>query len=273
MSALRRGSARSHRVRRRVNSPQLLQLSGSVPASCSPSFGIPVLLDNPRSAATCRITWPSSYSFKATQPTVNDELNSPLARDFVRRCATLFTRRGPLSLSVNQFGGFLRADPAAARPDVQLYFNPVTYRRGRCESRAHRARSVPGLLFLCFQPTRPTSRGRIDIASADYRQAPAIAPNYLSTDKDQRRRRARRIADPAIARTGHALADRESIAPDLDAMTPPTARRFSRARRDGLSPGQHLPHGERRGDSVVDPQLRVHGIERCASWMRRFFRP
>ena len=37
---------------------------------------------------------------------------------------------GPLALSVNQFGGFVRADPHGARPDVQLYFNPVTYGAG-----------------------------------------------------------------------------------------------------------------------------------------------
>ena len=95
----------------------------------------------------------------------------------------LLARSGPLALSVNQFGGFLRADPAAARPDVQLYFNPVTYGTGDATRTRIEVDAFAGF-YLCFQPTRPTSVGRIDIASPDFRAAPLIAPNYLSTDKD-----------------------------------------------------------------------------------------
>jgi choline dehydrogenase len=123
------------------------------------------------------------YSFKATRPTLNNELHSTLGK-LRNGMRYLLTRSGPLALSVNQFGGFLRADPAATRPDVQLYFNPVTYGAGD-STRAHRSRPFPGF-YLCFQPSRPTSVGRIDIAGPDFRAAPSIAPNYLSTDKDVR---------------------------------------------------------------------------------------
>ncbi len=87
--------------------------------------------------------------------------------------------------------------------------------------------------YLCFQPTRPTSTGRIDIASGDFRQPPRIAPNYLSTDKD--------FADAvhggrllqAIART-RAMRSliREPIEPDLRAWaTPSCSPIFARAPR------------------------------------------
>ena len=122
------------------------------------------------------------YSFKATQPTLNNELHSTLGK-LRAGLRYLLARRGPLALSVNQFGGFARADPEAARPDVQLYFNPVTYGAGDATRTRIEVDAFPGF-YLCFQPTRPTSVGRIDIASADFRAPPTIAPNYLSTDKD-----------------------------------------------------------------------------------------
>ena len=60
---------------------------------------------------------------------MNDELHSTLGK-LRAGLRYLVARRGPLALSVNQFGGFARANPAGGRPDVQLYFNPVTYGSG-----------------------------------------------------------------------------------------------------------------------------------------------
>ena len=123
-------------------------------------------------------------------------------------------------MSVNQFGGFVRADPRGSRPDVQLYFNPVTYGAGDATRTRIEVDAFSGF-YLCFQPTRPTSVGRIDIASADFRRPPNIAPNYLSTEKD--------VADVVhggrllqrFARTRAIKAlIREPLAPDLLTMGP-----------------------------------------------------
>ena len=64
-------------------------------------------------------------------------------------------------VAVADNGGFLRADPTATRPDVQLYFNPVTYGTGDATRTRIAVDSFPGF-YLCFQPSRPTSVGRID---------------------------------------------------------------------------------------------------------------
>ena len=160
-----------------------------------------------------------TYSYKATRPTLNDELRGPL-RQLRAGLRYFFARSGPLSLSVNQFGALLRADPAATRADTQLYFNPVTYGAGDANRKRIEVDAFSGFI-LCFQPSRPTSRGRIDVVSRDFREPPAIAPNYLSTNKD--------IEDvvhggrllQAIARTQAIRAlIREPIAPDLDALDP-----------------------------------------------------
>jgi choline dehydrogenase len=245
-----------------VNSPQLLQLSGIGPASTLAAAGIPPLLDNPAVGANLQDHLAVVYSFKATRPTLNDELHSTPAKLFAG-LRYILARRGPLALSVNQFGGFARSDPQGTRPDVQLYFNPVTYGAGDATRTRIEVDAFSGF-YLCFQPTRPTSVGRIDIASPDFRRAPSIAPNYLSTEKD--------LADvahgarllQAIARTRAIKAlIREPIAPDLGAMGPADLIADFRARASTVyHPVGTCRMGRTAGEAVVDAALKVHGVER-----------
>jgi choline dehydrogenase len=245
-----------------VNSPQLLQLSGIGPAATLTVAGITPLLDNPAVGGHLQDHLAAVYSFKATQPTLNDELHSTLGK-LIAGLRYIVARRGPLALSVNQFGGFARADPHGVRPDVQLYFNPVTYGAGDATRTRIEVDAFSGF-YLCFQPTRPTSVGRIDIAGPDFRRAPIIAPNYLSTEKD--------VADvvhggrllQSIART-RAIRSliREPLAPDLDAMGPVELIADFRARASTVyHPVGTCRMGRAAGESVVDASLRVHGIER-----------
>jgi choline dehydrogenase len=244
-----------------VNSPQLLQLSGIGPGSTLAAQGIAPVLDNPAVGGNLQDHLAVVYSFKATRATLNDELHSPLCQA-IAGARYLLTRRGPLSLSVNQFGGFVRAHPEAARPDVQLYFNPVTYGAGDATRKRIKVDGFSGF-YLCFQPTRPTSTGRIDLASGDFRQAPRIAPNYLSTDKDVEDARFGGRLMQAIART-RAITGliREPLAPDLLRMSEADLVADFRARAATVyHPVGTCRMGRAVGESVVDASLRVHGME------------
>ena len=244
-----------------VNSPQFLQLSGIGPGSALGALGIPLVLDNPAVGGNLQDHLAVVYSFKATRPTLNDELHSPI-RQAMAGAQYLLTRRGPLSLSVNQFGGFVRANPAATRPDMQLYFNPVTYGTGDATRKRIKVDGFSGF-YLCFQPTRPTSTGRIDLSSADFREAPRIAPNYLSTDKDVEDAKYGGRLMQAIARTravGGLI--REPLAPDLLRMSEADLVADFRARAATVyHPVGTCRMGRAIGESVVDASLRVHGME------------
>jgi choline dehydrogenase len=245
-----------------VNSPQLLQLSGIGPGSTLCAHGITPLLDNSAVGGNLQDHLAVVYSFKANRATLNDELHSPF-RQAIAGARYLLTRRGPLSLSVNQFGGFVRARPDASRPDVQLYFNPVTYGVGDATRKRIQVDPFSGF-YLCFQPTRPTSIGRIDLASGDFREAPQIAPNYLSTDKDVEDVKYGGRLVQSIART-RAIAGliREPLAPDLTQMSEGDLIADFRARAATVyHPVGTCRMGRSIGESVVDATLRVHGVER-----------
>lgn len=244
-----------------VNSPQILQLSGIGPGILLRKLGVPVVLDNPAVGGNLQDHLAVSYYYKATQPTLNDELHSKF-RQFLAGIRYLLTRRGPLGLSVNQFGGFVRARPGATRPDQQLYFSPVTYGAGDSARKRIEVDPFPGCL-LCYQPSRPTSRGRIDLASPDFRAPPAIAPNYLATDAD--------IADvilggrmiQRIARTQAMQAlIAAPIGPDVRQMDDAGILADFRARAATVyHPVSTCRMGPDPADSVVDAHLRVHGAE------------
>jgi choline dehydrogenase len=245
-----------------VNSPQLLQLSGIGSGETLAAHGIATIVDNPAVGGNLQDHLAVVYSFKSTRPTLNNELHSPLGQ-LIQGVRYLLTRKGPVALSVNQFGGFVRANPSAARPDVQLYFNPVTYKAGDATRTRIKLDPFAGF-YLCFQPTRPTSVGRIDIADRNFRTPPRIAPNYLSTDKDVEDAKygGRLMQSIARCRAFQPLI-KEPLAPDLTRMSDEDLIADFRARAATVyHPVGTCRMGKTSGDSVVDATLRVHGIER-----------
>jgi choline dehydrogenase-like flavoprotein len=160
------------------NSPQLLQLSGLGPASLLQSHGIPVIADaaGVGNDLNDHISGRIMLRCKATT-TVNN-----VTRNWVTKLAYgahyVLTRRGYLAVPAVSSAVFVRALPTSATPDSQ------------CSISLFSARDIggdlhpfPGVTGNCVL-LRPESRGYVRIKSADPRQAPAINPNYLATQKD-----------------------------------------------------------------------------------------
>jgi choline dehydrogenase len=244
-----------------VNSPQLLQLSGIGSAARLRALGIQPVLDNPAVGAHLQDHLGVVYSYKATQRTLNDELHSNFGK-LIAGLRYLLTHQGPAALSVNQFGGLVRSNPMARDADVQLYCNPVTYSAGDARRKRIDVDGFSGF-YLCHQPSRPTSTGRIDIRSADFRDPPQIAPNYLSTEKDEQDVVNAASLLQALART-NAIRSliREPVGPNLDAMGPKEMLEDFRERAATVyHPVGTCRMGANSEESVVDPSLRVHGLQ------------
>lgn len=244
-----------------VTSPRLLQLSGVGPAERLKSLGISPVVDMPQVGGNLQDHLGINYYFRATEPTLNNMLR-PLHGKIRVALQYALTRRGPLALSVNQCGGFLRSSPGLSQPDQQLYFNPVTYSTSPTGKRSVvQPDPFPGFI-ISFQPSRPTSRGRIDISANDPGAPPLIRPNSLATEEDRAQVVAgaqlcqRLMNTSALGR----LVD-SALDPDLRRMGPDEILADFRERCGTVfHPVGTCRMGEDAGSAVVTPRLKVHGI-------------
>jgi len=166
-----------------INSPQLLQLSGIGPEALLKSQGIAVVHDSPAVGENMQEHLGYTHYYKSLVPTLNNQLYPWWGKLFAGM-RYLLTRRGILSLSVNQAGGFVKSNPQRPRPNLQLYFAAITYTTAPPGERPLMAPDpYPGLLNSIGQ-LRPESRGRLEIKSSDPFDAPKIMPNYLSAEAD-----------------------------------------------------------------------------------------
>lgn len=238
-----------------INSPKLLQLSGIGPAPDLRALGIPVVHDLSQVGQGLQDHLAVSYQFRATEPTLNNRLGRLIPR-VVEGAKYVLTRRGALSVPVNQVGGYAKSSPELADPDLQIYCNPMSYAIDA--NGTPRTDREPGYL-LCAQLCRPESRGHIRLGSADPADAPRIFPNSLATDYD------RQGAVRAVE-----MVRRLAQAPALRAVTkgaivplpePQDALEDFRNRAATVfHPTSTCRMGSDPARSVVDPRCRVHGV-------------
>ena len=112
----------------------------------------------------------------------------------------VFSRSGPLTMAPSQLGVFCKSDPSRATANLQYHVQPLSLD----------AFGEPLHSFDAFTASvcnlRPESRGSVHIRSASFRDAPAIAPNYLSAAAD------RKVAADALRLTRDIVSQR-ALAP------------------------------------------------------------
>ncbi len=167
-----------------LNSPQLLELSGVGQARRLAALGIAVVADSPAVGEGFQDHLCVSYFYRSRVPTLNDQL-APVFGKVRAALRYALTKRGPLSMSVNQAGAFLRSRPGLERPNLHIYFNPASYTTTTHGSRRRLMNPDPYPGFLMsFNTCRPTSRGTVHIRTADATVQPDIQPNSLSAPGD-----------------------------------------------------------------------------------------
>ncbi|MCP5000096.1 MAG: choline dehydrogenase [Hyphomicrobiales bacterium] len=243
-----------------VNSPKLLQLSGLGPAARLKDKGIEVRADLPEIGGGLQDHLAINYYYEATVPTLNNRLQ-PWPSRVTAALQYALTRRGMLSLGINQCGGFIRSSAQATRADMQIYCNPATYSTG--SGTAPQIDPEPGFL-LSFQPCRPTSRGRIDIASDDPHAPPKISPNSLTTNEDRDAViRGARLLGELIKTPTMAKIIKSTRQPDPTSMSDSDLLADFKQRASTVyHPTCTCRMGTDAANSVLDARLRVHGMDR-----------
>jgi choline dehydrogenase len=260
-----RQGGQTHRVsaRREVilsggafNSPQLLQLSGVGPAELLRRHGIAVVADMPGVGDDLQDHFQVRGLYRCTKPiTVNDQYNS-LAGKLGIGLRYILQGKGPMTLAAGYAGAFYKSDPRHATPDIQIHF--ILFSAERPGEGLH---PWPGFTSSICQ-LRPESRGWVRIKSPDPAVAPAIQPNYLSTDFDRRcivegfKRMRAILRAPAMA----PYVAEEKL-PGPGAVSDDDVLKHARA--TGLTIFHPTSTCRMGGDAraVVDARLKVRGLE------------
>ena len=246
-----------------INSPQLLQLSGIGDSALLERVGVPLVLHAPRVGQGLQDHLCVSYFFKSKVPTLNDKLY-PWYGKLWAGVRYVFTRKGPLGMSVNQAGAFVRSRPGLERPNLHLYFNPISYSAATIvPGRFKITNPDPFSAFLIsFNTCVPTSRGSVSIQSANPLDKPKIETHFLTTEHDLRdivegSRMVRSIAN------SQPLSDvlQSEHLPGVSVQSDADILKDFRARAGSVYHAScTCAMGVDPLSSVVDARLRVHGI-------------
>ncbi len=183
-----------------VGSPQILQLSGIGDAAALHALGITPRVDLQGVGANLQdhLQIRAVYKIQGTK-TLNTMANSLWGKAMIGLEYAL-RRTGPMSMAPSQLGAFTRSDPSQPHANLEYHVQPLSL-----DAFGEPLHSFPAFTASVCN-LNPTSRGTVLLKSKRFDDAPAIAPNYLSTEADRKvaadsLRVTRRIASqPALAK-------------------------------------------------------------------------
>jgi 4-pyridoxate dehydrogenase len=239
-----------------INSPQLLMLSGIGDPAELRTYGIDVKVPLPAVGKNLQDHISAGLIYARKSP---GSFHKAMRLDRITRelaTAYLFGTGFASDLPGGLFA-FLKTDPAAALPDVQFLFNA-----GSMSAKPYLPPFLPSFpdTFGCrVALLRPKSRGRVELASSDPRASLRIFQNFLAVEDDLKVLR-------AGLRMVRAVGRQTPLKPFVGAeMTPPTSDAEIDAHIRATAITVHHPAGTCRmgadGESVVDPELHVRGVE------------
>src|SRR6187551_286492 len=233
-------------------SPQLLQLSGIGDAALLREHGIQPVLDLPAVGRNLQDHPASSVSMRTRNTESYGLTWRTLPRSAWIAAQYLLARSGPLASNVFEANGFMRSSPGLERPDLQVIFMPAHRNaNGHWLPRGHGY----GIIFVNL---RPHSRGSVRITTADPHAKPAIDFNFLADPRDlQVLVRGFETARDFLAAPPFAGLGSWETSPGPEV----TDRSGVEAHIRRTLVTVHHPCGTCRIGDVVDPLLRVKGID------------
>lgn len=245
-----------------IRSPQLLELSGIGNGNFLKSWGIAVAHHLPGVGENLQDHLMSRVSFESALPrTVNDMLRNPL--HMAREGARYFLFRQGIFVTPSLTAlAYVRSDPSLPYPDIRVQIG-LTSGTGRLSMNRDNGLDKHSGFHLGAYPLYPKSRGHLHIRSLDPEAAPSIHVNYLADKTDcnvavASMKIMRQIAaQPSLAE----LIVRE-VRPGGDVVSDDALLDFIRhTGHTCWHPCGTCKMGTDQ-NSVVDSELRVHGIER-----------
>lgn len=166
-----------------IQTPLLLQQSGIGPAPLLQSLGIAVVVDAPDVGRNLREHRHADLRLQVRSHSQNRDLGGWRAGLSMLRY--MLARKGPMTHSAHEVGGFAKSDPALDHADLQFGLMSLS------ASSTGKAGDIaldpfPGITFVTYF-TRPESQGEVRLTSADGSTPPYINVNHLSAEIDRQR--------------------------------------------------------------------------------------
>ena len=197
--------------------------------------------------------------WRCTKPITMNDLENSWPRKIAAAARYALFSKGPMALNGIRAGVFTRSDPSLERPDLQInLLEWSTMERSKDRVRPH---PFPGFTLGPVHLT-PDGRGTVRLANPDPLADPSITFGFLGSERDMRAMVAgAKIARAIVAESPMKQYAQEEIVPGLSHASDADWERF--VRETGVT--NHHPAGTCAmgigTNSVVDPRLRVHGIE------------
>lgn len=239
-----------------IGSPQLLQVSGVGSAEYLHNLGIDVVHDLPGVGGNLQdhLQLRTIYKLQNAK-TLNTIANSLIGKAKMGLQYAL-NRSGPLSMAPSQLGAFAYSDAKQERPNIEFHVQPLSL-----DKFGDPLHEFPALTASACN-LRPTSRGHVLIKSPDFNDHPEILCNYLQTQEDKS------VAADAIRLTRKIMAQAAMQPYNPEEYLPGTSLQSQEDLEEAAGNiGTTIFHPVgtcKMGvdtQAVVDPQLRVHGLE------------
>lgn len=240
-----------------IGSPQILMLSGIGAKDELAAHGIDVLHELKGVGKNLQDHLQARPIFKTDLSTINVEINNIFKKALIG-LQYLLRQTGPMTMAASLGTGFLKTEAHMETPDIQFHIQPFS---------ANNAIDGPHP-FSAFTASvlqlRPESTGHLSLTSARAEDHPAIHPNYLATDTDQKTivkgiQIARKIATFEPLKR-HIT---EEYQPGHDVAMDDFEGTLNWARNTAVTiyhPTGTCKMGQDKM-AVVDARLRVHGVE------------
>ncbi|MEQ8665458.1 MAG: choline dehydrogenase [Rhodospirillales bacterium] len=237
-----------------INSPQLMMISGIGPADHLRSVGIEPVLDLPGVGRNMQDHPTIVVQVACTQPVTIDRAVQP-HRQVLAGVQWMLTRTGIATSNIWEAGGLVFGNRDVPYPNLQYHFGPLGFAYDGSDIKLSQA------FALHIDQLRPTSRGRIDLRSADPFEKPALHFNYLQTEHDRRELiEGIRLARDLIRQPAFDAYRGAEMLPGDDATSDTDILAFMRS---AIETDYHPCSTCRMGTddlAVVDEELRVRGI-------------
>ena len=163
-----------------IGTPQILQLSGIGPKALLEQHGIEVKLDSPGVGQNLQ----DHLQIRAVYKVKNVKTLNTMANSLVGKAKIgleyVFKRSGPMSMAPSQLGAFTRSSEDKEHANLEYHVQPLSLEAFGEDLHPFDAFTAS----VCN--LNPTSRGQVVIQSSNWRDAPLIQPNYLSTEEDRK---------------------------------------------------------------------------------------